>query len=260
MKVTYEDHMGSDLKVVNAARVSFGKRSEWDPTHYPLYERLKPSDARLIQFLARGCTTGQWDSLVLEAAEHGSNWLDGDYPERDPLIEILREVRSMPTHWTPFGHCQITLVIKAPIFVARQLFKHKVGSVENEVSRRYVTDEPEFWTPEEWRKASDDKKQGSGGPCANQHGLTMFYEDSCRASVMIYNDLVATGVCPEQARAVLPQATYTEWWVTGSLFYWASLFNARSRGDAQQETQQIARQIGEIVEPLYPVSWKALTT
>ena len=268
MKVTYEDHMGNDLKVANAARVSFGKRSEYvfpedrKPgdvlSHYvphradtlPMY--LKEADARLIGFLARGCTTGDWDSTIAEATwvSHG-----------DHMDSILREVRSMPTHWTPFGHCQITLIIKSPIFVARQLFKHKVGSVENEVSRRYVVDEPEFWTPDEWRAASEDKKQGSGG--ALPDGLQSLIESNYRLhldeAAYLYKCFINDGICPEQARAVLPQATYTEWWVTGSLYYWASLYNARIRSDAQCETQQVASMVGDILSPLYPVAWKALT-
>ena len=273
MKVTYEDHMGNDLKVANAARVSFGKRSEYvfpedrkpgdvlsaiNPK-WPMY--LKEADARLIGFLARGCTTGDWEEIISSIASAGRRAWGGDEQSEEDLMDLLNELRSMPTHWTPFGHCQITLIIKAPIFVARQLFKHKVGSVENEVSRRYVTDEPEFWTPEEWRAASDDKKQGSGGALDVEMHEYLNEERNhfLKRALGEYQHKLACGVCPEQARADLPQSMYTEWWVTGSLYYWASLYNARIRSDAQKETQQVASMVGDILSPLYPVAWKALT-
>jgi thymidylate synthase ThyX len=164
MKVSYVDHMGNDLSVVNAARVSFGKRSD----------TLTERDRGLIRFLARGCTTKDWDKIVEDALGCGGGRealfrQHPDLPEdseehqshRAELIEILQHVKNMPTHWTPFGHTAITLHIKAPIFVARQLGKHQVGMVWNEVSRRYVTEEPEFYQPDVWRTAVDNVKQGS---------------------------------------------------------------------------------------------------
>jgi thymidylate synthase (FAD) len=259
--------MGDDLEVVNDARVSFGKLSEWEiveegPPTYFRTTRLKEGDARLIQFLARGCTSGDWDAIIAEVFSA----MDEDYTY-DDVAEILREVRSMPTHWTPFGQQIIKLHIKAPIFVARQLFKHSVGAagddmtVENEMSRRYVTTEPEFWTPDEWREASEDKKQGSGGPIpkAQQGYLNIYRDDFLRQALIEYHRKLQNGVAPEQARADLPQSTYTEWRVTGSLYFWASMYKARSRPDSQLETREIARQIGEIIKPLFPVSWEALT-
>lgn len=218
MKATYIDHMGTDLSVVNAARVSFGKKSDWDwevdKEEFPDYAGgllapLKEKDVKLINYLAKH------------------------------------------DHWTPFGHTAITLHIKAPLFVARQLGKHQVGFVWNEISRRYVDDEPEFYVPEVWRGRSEDKKQGSDGVVSNI-GINWDF------SLIIYSELLDRGVAPEQARMVLPQSTYTEWYWTGNLYGYASMYKKRISPDTQWETQQIAKQIGEIIEPLFPVSWKAL--
>jgi thymidylate synthase (FAD) len=270
VKVTFLDHMGSDLEVVNDARVSFGKVSEWgrNPS-CPLCQEqaghdcgyLKEGDAKLIQFLARGCTSGDWDD-TLTRFKFASEFFTCD----EDVSDALRVVRNMPTHWTPFGQQIVKLHIKAPIFVARQLFKHSVGSaggdmtVENEMSRRYVSETPEFYFPANWREASSDRKQGSGG--RHEYSGDFMLEASavyCKA-LLVYQEMIERGIAPEQARMVLPQSTYTEWRTTGSLYYWAMLYRARSRSDAQKEVQDVARQIAAIIEPLFPVSWKALTT
>ncbi len=216
--VEYVEHMGSDLTVVNAARVSFAKTSEW------------------------------------ETAEDGSRVL----PKRDQrLIKYLAE----HNHWTPFAHPQITLRIKAPIFVRTQLFKHKVGFTENEISRRYVTNEPEFYIPE-WRAApTDGAKQGSSDFIQDVvvDDLDRLYTRIAMESVEIYKELLKEGVAPEQARSVLPQGTYTEWWWTGSLSAYARVFKQRIDAHAQWEVQQYAGTIGKIIEPLFPHSWSVLT-
>jgi len=216
--VEYIEHMGSDLMVANAARVSFAKTSEW------------------------------------EAAEDGSRQLS----QRDQkLIKYLAE----HNHWTPFAHPQITLRIKAPIFVRTQLFKHKVGFTENEVSRRYVTAEPEFYTPD-WRSApTDGAKQGSSDFMYDPvvEDLDRVYNRIALDSVEIYKTLLKEGVAPEQARALLPQGTYTEWWWTGSLSAYARVFKQRIDTHAQWEVQQYAAAIGKILEPLFPHSWAVLT-
>lgn len=282
MKVTYLDHMGTDLTVVNAARVSFGKHSHgtgdgrvitkadgcsgWIPI-------ISPADRSLIAFLARGCTSSDWDAL-------GKTLMRGDYPdgeEWEQLYALMNHLRKMPPHWTPFGHCQISLHLKVPFFVANQIKKHQVGFVVNEVSRRYVDTEPEFYEPEAWRKRAKDKKQGSSneivvqlkheegaedlwGPFDNQWTPNLHISfNSSQRSLDTYNWLLESGVCPEQARMVLPLSTYTEFWMTGSLFGWANLYNQRTDLHAQRETQEVARQIGGIIEPLFPTSWKELT-
>jgi thymidylate synthase (FAD) len=216
--VEYVDHMGSDLTVVNAARVSFAKTSEWETAEDGSH-KLSNRDQRLIRYLA----------------DHG--------------------------HWTPFAHPQITLRIKAPIFVRTQLFKHKVGFTENEISRRYVTNEPDFYIPE-WRSApTDGAKQGSSDFIQDIiiDDLDRMYTRIALDSVEIYKELMKEGVAPEQARSVLPQGTYTEWWWTGSLSAYARVFKQRIDAHAQWEVQQYAAGIGKILEPLFPHSWSVLT-
>lgn len=223
MKVELIDHMGSDLTVVNAARVSFNKESEWltnPPTYLDTVETavtaLSDKDAKLIKYLAKH------------------------------------------KHWTPFSHPQLTFRIKAPIFVARQLFKHKVGLTENEVSRRYVDSYPEFFFPV-FRKRAENKKQGS---------LDEFPDklEECERILLItqevayqgYKKLLEHGVCPEQARMVLPQSMYTEWYWTGSLAAFARVCQLRLDPHAQKETQEIAAGIHLHLKEIFPVSTEAL--
>ena len=230
MKAEYIDHMGSDLTVVNAARVSFDKESEWEYeidgtfTSVEITQSLSERDDRLVHYLA----------------SHG--------------------------HWTPFSHPQVTLRETVPIFVARQRFKHVVGFSYNEVSRRYVDTPPEFYIPDKWRPAPTNKKQGSADGSVdiyNVRGFPPTLDDPYRRFLQIaedlYKDLIGKGVCPEQARMVLPQSMYTSYYVTGSLAAWARAYTLRSQPDAQQEIQALAAQWNSIIEPLFPVSWKALT-
>jgi thymidylate synthase (FAD) len=213
--VEYVEHMGSDLTVVNAARVSFNKESDWSVDE----DTLADKDIKLINYLAKH------------------------------------------QHWTPFAHPQITLRVKAPIFVRTQLFKHKVGMVENEMSRRYVTDTPEFYTPV-WRNAPiNGAKQGSYDfvDPALAIELDQISEGIIEKAIETYKYLLQNGVAPEQARAILPQSTYTEWWWTGSLSAYARIFKQRSDAHAQWEVQQYASAIGEIIEPLFTNSWNVLT-
>jgi len=269
IKAEYIDHMGDDLRVVNAARVSFDKQSEWEEvcrcgstepsegswpcTHGGCsFERLlKPADEKLIHYLARGCSSREWDELISQALLAG----DGD----GEIVPILQEVRRMPTHWTPFAHCQITLRETVPIFVARQRFKHQVGFVYNEVSRRYVDSEPEFYIPKGWRGRNPDAKQGSSDEIVMTEDIAGF-EDYCQFAKDYYRDLLDSGVCPEQARMVLPQSMMTSYYVTGSLYAFANAYNQRSSAHAQAEIRELADHWKRIIEPLYPVSWRALTS
>jgi thymidylate synthase (FAD) len=165
-------------------------------------------------------------------------------------------------HWTPFAHPQITLRIKAPIFIRTQLFKHKVGFVENEVSRRYVSESPVVYSPR-WRgKPTGGAKQGSEDfmPINEQYNTAnRHYEFTIKDAVETYQQLIDLGVAPEQARSVLPQGTYTEWWWTGSLSAFARVYHQRSDVHAQWEVRQYADAIAKIIQPLFPVSWKTLT-
>ena len=204
--VRYIDHMGSDLMVVNAARVSFAK----EVSHFT------DKDEKLINYLAKH------------------------------------------KHWTPFAHPQICLHIKAPISIRTQLFKHKVGFVENEVSRRYVKDEPEYYVPS-WRSApTDGAKQGSSDFMVGTTMQDEVYRNACDDALDTYRDLLSAGVAPEQARFALPQGTYTEWWWTGSLSAYARVCKLRSDSHAQWEVREYAKAISDIIEPFFTHSWKAL--
>ena len=218
IKATYIDHMGNDLTVANAARVSFGKTSEMedDPWGPP---KLKKKDDKLIRYLAKH------------------------------------------KHISPFGHCFASFHVKAPIFVARQLVKHKFLRW-NEVSRRYVDDEPEFYVPEVWRGRSADKKQGSDGVVTLQSGALCSldeygteYDEVC---LHVYRQLLMDGVAPEMARMVLPQSTMTEWYWSGSLDAFADMCRLRCASDTQYETRVVADNISEKMATLFPVSWDAL--
>jgi thymidylate synthase (FAD) len=229
--------------VVNNARVSFDKESL----------ELTQGDHRLIGYLARGCTQQQWENMVQELKVTG---------ETQDIIDILNHVKRMPEHWAPFANgVGMRFRVKAPIPNMRQLFKHKVGSVESEVSRRYVSDEPEVFYPT-WRKAADNVKQGSGDTLSEegQHRAWYDYERVVTAALNAYNNMIEDGVCPEQARFVLPQGVYTEAIISNSLYGWANVYNQRSdRKHAQGETADIADAIAERAGHLFPVSWAALT-
>ena len=185
---------------------------------------------------------------------------DGNLSDKD---EKLIAYLAKNGHWTPFAHPQITLRIKAPISIRTQLFKHKVGFTENEISRRYVTHAPEVYSPM-WRtKPTNGAKQGSEGFVEKANLREVFdkaYKDSVNKAHGYYNFLIEQGVAPEQARFILPQGTYTEWWWTGSLAAYARVYSLRSDPHAQWEVREYAQAISKIIEPLFPISWKALTT
>lgn len=278
MEAVYIDSMGTDLSVVNAARVSFSKTSDWEYGECLAWgasecidfeKKLKKGDERLINFLARGKTSKDWDALVDEAWHSQSP---------DELEQYLEDVRRIPQHFTPFTHTAITIRERVPIFVARQRFKHTVGFTYNEVSRRYVDDAPTFYIPDAWRGRSADKKQGSSDEIVNflfpgekllnippvdddgSISVTQAYEEFLNHAEELYNLMLEGGVAPEQARMILPQSMYTEYFVTGNLSSWARLYNQRMGKDAQSEITDLAKLIGPIIERLFPVSWKALTT
>ena len=221
MNVTLVDNMGTDLSVVNAARVSFAKVSEWDsiPHAGPTPGFLKYEDEKLIKYLAKH------------------------------------------DHWSPFGHGSLQFHIKAPVFVARQLVKHQVGLVWNEVSRRYVDDEVEFYKPEEWRGRPKNSKQGSSDEAINinpKQKMVDDYEQICKSAKWTYEHLLRLGVAPEQARMVLPQSMFTEWYWSGTLMAFARVCNLRCKPDTQKETQVVANKIDVLAEEVFPWSWKAL--
>ena len=206
MNVQLIDSMGSDVSVVNAARVSFAKE----------VKHFSDKDEGLLKYLAKH------------------------------------------DHWTPFSQVTYQVRIKAPIFVARQWFKHIVGISRNEVSRRYVSDTPEFWSPYEWRLAAENKKQGSSDEVYPNMDVSLAYQETIRHTEDTYKMMLAKGICPEQARAILPQAMMTEWIETGSLAAAARIFKLRTEEHAQVEIQKLSYFFGDEVSKIAPTSWKYL--
>ena len=202
MNVELIDHMGTDLSIVNAARVSFAKvNTEFD----------EKSDTRLINYLAKH------------------------------------------NHWSPFGHASMQFHIKAPVFVARQLVKHQIGLTWNEVSRRYVDTEVEFYEPREWRLAAENKKQGS-----SEETVKYNLAPAHRFAKECYENMLSLGIAPEMARMVLPQSMMTEWYWSGTLYAFARVCNLRCKPDAQKETQNVGWDIDKHARKLFPASWRAL--
>ena len=155
-------------------------------------------------------------------------------------------------HWSPFGHASMQFHIKAPVFVARQLVKHQVGLTWNEISRRYVDTEVEFYEPTEWRLAAENKKQGSSEK-------TIKYKSSVhKIAKQCYENMLSLGIAPEMARMILPQSMYTEWYWSGTLYAFARVCNLRCKPDAQKETQDVGWDIDKYARKLFPVCWKAL--
>ncbi len=190
----------------------------------------------------------------------------GDHAGSD---ERLIKYLAREGHFTPFCHPHLTLHVKAPVFVARQLVKHQIGGTWSEVSRRYVDSEPEFYFPEVWRGRPVNAKQGSTGVVEyitvtdvdgyDFKAKPLFAShDAVGKCLGVYNDLLSGGVAPEQARMILPQNMMTEWIWTGSLMFFTRVCRERLAPGAQQETREVAEQIAEIVAPLFPVSWAAL--
>lgn len=198
------------------------------------------------------------DQTVVDAARVSFAKTADNYTEaqNEKLIQYL----ARHNHWTPFGHAQATFHIEAPIFVARQLVKHQVGLVWNEVSRRYVDDSPRFFSPSSWRPRSEDKKQGSDKHdiIADMRQAWKVYESAIHNISKTYGILLEMGVAPEQARMVLPQSMMTEWYWTGSLAAWSRVCRLRVSDDAQAETERIALDISREMRQLFPVSWTAL--
>ena len=192
---------------------------------------------------------GGTDLATVNSARVSFNKRSDELSDKDiNLVSYLAEHK----HTSPFNHAYATFRVKAPIFVARQLVKHEYLPW-NEVSRRYVDDEPEFYVPDVWRGRSADKKQGSEGVVDVGD-----WGDTNWACLTAYNDLLEHGVCPEQARMILPQNTMTEWWWSGTVGAWAKMCSLRCKPDTQLETRIVADKISDKMWELFPVSWQAL--
>ncbi len=241
MKAVYENHYLSDKDVANYARQSFGKLAE---------NFTEGQNNNLIRFLARGMAKGDWEYLVQKVSS-------GMHPSKAKELAVY--LRSIPEHWVPFGHPHITIRMSAPVPIARQAFKHKIGLVESEESRRYVSHTPVFYVPDAFRSAAASVKQGSGDIHPKNKYYLKEYEEMCLEAIDMYEHMIADGICPEQARFILPQGVEVNWVWTGSLYAYANFYNQRSDSHAQKEIQELAEQINQIIAPLYPVSWAALT-
>lgn len=263
--VEYLDHMGSDLTVVNAARASFGKESDWetnaDGTYAGPTNRLKPSDANLIRFLATGYRTKEWEAFLDEVTSLAlqGHFSPGEGDHRGELTALLHGYKRKAQHWAPFGHPHVQIRVSMPIFLARQFVKHQVGGVWSEESRRYISDEPGVYIPEEWHTRPEDIKQGSGEPAQMQEAITMTAHETTKDALRTYKYMLDNGVAPEEARTILPLNMMTTVVWTGSLLFWSRVCNQRVDGHAQLAAQVLGKQISAIVGPLFPVSWKELT-
>lgn len=220
MQVKYIDHMGNDLSVVRAAKVSFAD----DETVQSFIDDI---EAKRL-----GCRSHA--ALIRYLANHN--------------------------HWTPFAHTAIQLRMNAPVPIRTQCFKHKAGFVENEESRRYISSRPVLFVPEEFRqKPEGSVKQGSGEVHPMSESWRGLYVQSCEAMIDLYMEAIEDGVCPEQARFFLPQGVEVNWYWTGNLAAFARFYNQRTDPHAQKEVQDLAIAVGLLCRTLFPVSWAALT-
>jgi thymidylate synthase (FAD) len=246
MKAVYENHYLSDTDVANFARQSFAKLAE---------NFTEAQNNNLIKFLARGMASGDWETLINKMFGLIDPTLQGPVAK-----ELAVYLRNIPEHFVPFAHPQISLRMQAPVPIARQAFKHKIGFIESEESRRYISSMPELFIPDTFRaKPGGSVKQGSGGEHPHSEYWVQEYRYSCNRAIGTYEQMLKAGVCPEQARFVLPQGCEVNWVWTGSLYAYSNFFNQRSNSHAQKEIQELAKMVGDIIEPLYPVSWGALT-
>lgn len=245
IEVEYINHCGDDLSVVDAARTSFDKQSEWEfPSQFP--EKYNGDN---------------WQEECL-AAGFQYNELGGLQRLKSSDTKLINYL-AKHKHLSPFNHSFISVRVKAPVFVARQLVKHKFMPW-NEVSRRYVKGEVEFYKPDYWRKASESVKQGSSLDDASPHSLYEFetwqedFDAHNEECLRYYSHLLEQGVCAEEARMVLPQSMMTTWVWSGTLGAFCDMLRLRLKKDTQLETRIVAEQVAEIVEKLFPVSYKAL--
>lgn len=241
MKAIYQNHYLSDSDVANFARQSFSNLAA---------NFTEKQNNNLIRFLARGMASGDWEGLIDQIMS---------ITDQGEARKLAVYLRSIPEHWVPFGHPHISIRMQAPVPIARQAFKHKIGFVESEESRRYISSTPEIYIPDYFRKAAESVKQGSAGKHRDNEFWLQKYNNHCRDGLVTYNQMITDGVCPEQARLILPQGTEVNWLWTGSLYAFANFFNQRTDSHAQKEIQDLAHSIGQIIAPLYPVSWPALT-
>jgi thymidylate synthase (FAD) len=250
---------GSDLGIVNAARKSFGRRSEWDRKDVygtddkgPYEEEvlsLKPKDKRLLEFLIRGMTADDFEEYKHTILAGNLDDMSSDYYLKT-LTEHLWEWRNTPSHDTPVNHGFFSFEVKAPIFVARHLVKHEY-LIMSEYSRRYITDDVEFYTPEVWRAKADNVKQGSSDESVVSYSRPLSMQ---REMVQTYYSMIEEGIAPEQARMVLPQSLMTSWTWSGTLGAFGNMCKLRLSKDTQYETRLVAQAVYEELKKQFPVA------
>lgn len=237
IKVELLDHMGDDLAVVDAARVSFNKESEWENK------------------VSIGTTKQEERDLWL--SDHQE--IDGCYVKLKGSDKKLIKFLAEYDHWTPFAHTALKFRVAAPVPIRTQCFKHKIGMVENEESRRYISTTPEIFVPEFFRaKPEGSIKQGSGDKHSESEHFLEKYKYVTAGAVEAYEEMITNGVCPEQARFILPQGAIVNWIWTGNLVSFANFYIKRTDSHAQVEVQEVAKQVGALVKEIFPVSWSAL--
>ena len=241
MDAVYENHYLTDRDVANFARQSFAKLAD----HF-----TEEQNHNLIKFLARGMSSGDWEKLLTKMQVAKST---------DEVRDLAVYLRKIPEHWVPFGHPHISIRMQAPVPIARQAFKHKIGFLESEESRRYISSRPELYIPGAFRASAVNVKQGSAGTHPKSESWLEHYKAMCFAAIQSYEEMIADGICPEQARLILPQGVEVNWLWTGSLYAFANFYNQRSDSHAQKEIQLLAKKVDGIIAPLYPISWAALT-
>lgn len=238
---TLVDFMGSDEDVVRAARMSFSDRN---------VEHDETKAKGLINYLARGMQSSDWDRLIHTLAEGTECKIDA--------ANVLHSIRHTSTHWTPFAHTSIKILCKAPVPIRTQAFKHKQGLVENEESRRYISSTPEIYVPNFREKPTGSIKQGSGQTHRNNSAWRNTYKHQTMKALIVYEKMIADGVCPEQARFILPQGAMVNWLWTGNLYAFANYVVTRLDSHAQSDGHPLAKDIDHICRALFPISWSAL--
>lgn len=240
MKAQYLNHYLTDADVANFARHSFADVAD---------NFSKEQNDNLVRFLARGMKSGDWDSLLQNMFMAKS---------KEEVAAMAGYIRKIPCHWVPFGHPHISLRMSAPVPIRTQCFKHKIGFVESEESRRYISSRPEFFVPDHFRAKAENVKQGSAGVHPRNEEWMGKYIETAENSIETYLAAIEDGVCPEQARFFLIQGIEVNWVWTGSLYAFAQAAVARLDSHAQKEVRDLFTEVDAIIRPLYPVSWAAL--
>ncbi len=241
MKAEYIDHFGSDLDVVNDAKVSFAKAST----------EVGEKEIALIHYLARGIPSKEFEELIADLAQE---------VDIARVKTIVNQLTRTATHWVPFAHNGIKLKMSAPIPIRVHCFKHKIGFVESEESRRYISSTPELHIPDAFHIRPSNIKQGSSNDISEHSSYYIKrYTHSCKRAISLYEEMINVGIAPEEARYILPQGVIVNWRWTGNLAAYARYYNQRSDPHAQKDDNTLAEQVRSIIEPLFPHSWKALT-